>query len=288
MKDKTISERASTNFSIDAEGVNLNLLVKENSVPYFPHRRPPLHDTRHTHSWYELFCVEEGVLHAHVGEKIYHVAAGSILLIAPDVEHHTVIDEAEGALRYCFQFSAVFRKRTDTADTLQKLLTERDAHVLKADGACHGLVRLLSEAVTREESASVGCYLLALLLTCASLVHGKKKGTPTLSDDTESNRIYRIESICQSFFNERSISLALLASELHLSERQVERIFKRQYGCSFHDYITRLRMQEALAMLKDGVLVSDVADSVGYGSLSAFYRAFRFHYGCSPLAYLRK
>ena len=107
-------------------------------------------------------------------------------------------------------------------------------------------------------------------------------------DDTESNRIYRIENICHSFFTEKSISLSLLAEELHLSERQVERLFKRQYGCNFHMYITHLRMQEALAMLKDGVAASVVAESVGYSSVSAFYRAFRLSFGCSPREFLQK
>ena len=288
MKDSTVNKKVSTNFAIDAEGVKLTLLVEENTASYFPTYRPPLHSAVHTHSWYELFYVVEGVLHIFTDREEYLVEAGSVFLVPPGEEHYTVIDETEGAVRYCFQFSVKIKKETPTSSALRRFLDTREVFPHAVDSACHTLIRVLAETVALEDAAAVGAHLLSLLLACASCVLGERRHTPDVLDDTESNRIYRIENICHSFFTEKSISLSLLAEELHLSERQVERLFKRQYGCNFHTYITHLRMQEALAMLKDGVAVSDVAESVGYSSVSVFYRAFRLYFGCSPRELLQK
>ncbi len=286
MKDSTVNKKVSTNFSIDAEGVRLTLLVEKNNVPYFPIHHPPRHSAVHTHSWYELFYVVEGVLHIFMGGEEHLVKAGNIFLVLPGEEHYTVIDEVEGAVRYCFQFSVKIRRETPVGLALQRFLGSCEQRPHAVDGACYTLVRVLSDAVAAEDAATAGAHLLSLLLACGSSVLEQRRRTPDVLDDSESDRIYRIETICQNFFNERTISLSLIADELHLSERQVERLFKRQYGCSFHTYITHLRMQEALAMLKDGEPVATVAESVGYGSMSAFYRAFRAYFGCAPRAYI--
>lgn len=291
MKDSTVNKKVSTNFSVDAEGVRLTLLVEKNNVPYFPIHRPSLHSAVHAHSWYELFYVVEGVLHIFMGGEEHLVEAGNIFLVPPGEEHYTVIDEVEGAVRYCFQFSAKVRRETPTALALQRFLESCERCPHSVDGACYTLVRVLADSIAAEDDAAVGAHLLSLLLACGSSVLGQRRHTPDVLDDNESDRIYRIETICQGFFNERAISLSLIADELHLSERQVERLFKQHYGCNFHAYITHLRMQEALAMLKDGEPVATVAESVGYGSASVFYRTFRLYFGCSPrekIAALRK
>ncbi len=287
MKDSTVNKKVSTNFAIDAEGVKLNLLVEESAMTYFPIHRPPRYGAVHTHSWYELFYVVEGILHIHMGSKEFLAEAGNIFLIRPGEEHYTVIDEAEGAVRYCFQFSVKIKKETPTSLALCRFLDGGVPFPHPVDSACHTLIRVLADSVAFEDAASAGVHLLSLLLACGSATLGQRRRTPDVLDDTESNRIYRIENICQTFFNEKSISLSLIAEELHLSERQVERLFKRQYGCNFHAYITHLRMQEALAMLKVGATVDEITESVGYGSVSAFYRAFRFYFGCSPREFLQ-
>ena len=289
MIDKIINDKKPMNYVFEANGAAFTLMEGERCFSYFPLRQISLLKMQHTHSWYEMFYIEEGILHAFVGDKAFDLKKGDLFIVAPGVEHYTAIDEAEGAARFCFNFVFCGKKESKLVAEMKKLLAFSDCAVFTGDGACHTQVRLLADAMRRGESHAAGCYLLSLLLAVASLTgEGEARRTEDYGvfDDNENNRIYMIESICQKYFNEKKFSICLLAEELHLSERQVERIIKRQYGCSFRDLINDLRMREAQALLRAGRAVSVVAEAVGYASLSAFHRAFRLYCGCSPREYV--
>lgn len=60
------------------------------------------------------------------------------------------------------------------------------------------------------------------------------------------------------------------------------KLFKQDMGMSPHQYILRMRLQEAARILRAGGTVSDAAASVGYGDASSFARAFKSYYGTQP------
>lgn len=284
MIDKIMNVKKPMSYAFEADGVVLNLMEHDDNFPYIPRRQVSLRTAYHTHSWYELFYVEEGILHAYVGGEELLLEKGALFLVAPGVEHYTAIDETEGAARFRFNFALRFKKETELAAELAQLFAFDAYKLLLSDSTTHTRIRMLAEAMAEERVAAAGCYLLSLLLSAFTLM--RKQKDHGRFDDTENNRIYKIESICQAYFTEKGFSLSILAEELHLSERQVERIIKRQYGINFRTYITSLRMKEARAILDAGTPVASVADTVGYASLSAFHRAFRLHFGRSPREYI--
>lgn len=60
------------------------------------------------------------------------------------------------------------------------------------------------------------------------------------------------------------------------------KLFKQDMGMSPHQYILRMRLQEAARLLRAGGTVSEAAASVGYADTSSFARAFKSHYGVQP------
>ncbi len=60
------------------------------------------------------------------------------------------------------------------------------------------------------------------------------------------------------------------------------KLFKQDMGMSPHQYILRMRLQEAARILRTGGTVSEAAASVGYADTSSFARAFKSHYGVQP------
>jgi AraC-like DNA-binding protein len=72
-----------------------------------------------------------------------------------------------------------------------------------------------------------------------------------------------------------------------LSESQFSRTFtKLNHGISFRRERTRVRLQVAAALLATTTRrVSDTAAEVGYSDRSTFDRAFRQHYGITPVQY---
>jgi len=74
-----------------------------------------------------------------------------------------------------------------------------------------------------------------------------------------------------------------LADRAGLSRAAFSRRFKQATGVSPHEYLTRIRMLKALALLRDrGETVDRVAAAVGYRSPFAFSRRFKQLYGRAP------
>jgi AraC-like DNA-binding protein/response regulator of citrate/malate metabolism len=84
------------------------------------------------------------------------------------------------------------------------------------------------------------------------------------------------------------ITREMLAQQVGLSERHLNRCFHEETGMSTMVYLNRYRVRQAKALLeKDGQNVTDVALAVGFSSSSYFGRVFRQEVGLSPGAYQR-
>lgn len=75
-------------------------------------------------------------------------------------------------------------------------------------------------------------------------------------------------------------------SEVGITGRRLADIFKDEYGMTPKAYADHLRLEEAKRLLKDtDKKVIDIAYSVGFGSLSAFYGFFKREEKITPSEY---
>lgn len=78
-------------------------------------------------------------------------------------------------------------------------------------------------------------------------------------------------------------TIQILARMVGLNTTKLKAGFKREFGCTIIEYVHRLRMKKALMLLCDTRMsISEVAQAVGYKSLSAFSAAFRREMGVTP------
>jgi AraC-like DNA-binding protein len=77
-----------------------------------------------------------------------------------------------------------------------------------------------------------------------------------------------------------------VAHHVGLSERSLRRHFEAGLGMSWRNYVMQARLLRAMALLAEpGPSVLQVANVVGFESLSSFNRAFRGKTGVTPSAY---
>ncbi|MEU2661519.1 AraC family transcriptional regulator [Micromonospora sp. NPDC007220] len=76
-------------------------------------------------------------------------------------------------------------------------------------------------------------------------------------------------------------SLAEWAERLHVSVKTLQRDFTREFGMSYSQWRTKLRLRASLALLETRP-VGEVAHRIGYASPSAFIAAFAREYGYTP------
>jgi transcriptional regulator GlxA family with amidase domain len=82
------------------------------------------------------------------------------------------------------------------------------------------------------------------------------------------------------------LKLSDLANKANLSERQFSRLFQRQTGMSFTEYMQSIRMDAACRMLSGShSSVSEIAADVGYADLKFFHQVFKKKIGMSPRQY---
>jgi len=85
------------------------------------------------------------------------------------------------------------------------------------------------------------------------------------------------------------VALDDLAEVACLSRRSLTRAFRSAYGDSPIDYLIRLRLDRAAALLSTTDLsVTEVSRQVGFSDSNYFARRFRQRYGASPSRYRRK
>jgi AraC-like DNA-binding protein len=82
------------------------------------------------------------------------------------------------------------------------------------------------------------------------------------------------------------LRLSDVAQHLHISVQYFSKFFKKTAGVGFSEFLTRLRVENAKRLLANpGLLIHEVANEAGFGSLSQFNRVFRRYTGCSPKEY---
>ena len=80
----------------------------------------------------------------------------------------------------------------------------------------------------------------------------------------------------------QKLSRKEVAKHLGVSEAQLGRIIKRNYGTNYAQLITSLRMAEAKKLILQGKTGTDIAKSLGYTTYNGYVAAFKRQYGDCP------
>lgn len=89
-------------------------------------------------------------------------------------------------------------------------------------------------------------------------------------------------SYIQEHFRE-DITLARLGQAMHVHPVHLSRVLTQQYGKSYREIVSELRLKEAKRLLRETYLpIHTVAEAVGHSKASYFSEWFKKHTGASP------
>jgi len=98
--------------------------------------------------------------------------------------------------------------------------------------------------------------------------------------------IRAIRYIQQSLYE--PFNLSKLASAIDLHPNYLSSLFKKETGVPLSHYVRDKKMDEAIVLLCRGELTeTEIAELLGYSSLSYFTKVFRSVYLCSPTTFMR-
>lgn len=130
-------------------------------------------------------------------------------------------------------------------------------------------------------------YTLMGYLCSHFLLNGKGRNNKDSKDKDSDNYQIRMEKINAYIMNNyrNPISIHDLADQLYLSEGYLSRFFKKNFGVSFNEYLTKVRLRHAVDdLLYTDSPITHISYDNGFANVTIFNRAFRKEYGETPSA----
>ena len=235
-----------------------------------------MHGTKHYHDMLELYFMEKGSCKYFIDTKVYHVQEGDLVLIPEGVLHKTIYDDGERAraLIYCTHHYVP----TEVVAQLPSLL-----HLYRNPALVPRLRELIGQI--RREYAAPDAFSEPIVTGLLHLLFYTLVREASGCESVRPENLYVSNAISyiKAHYAE-PITLASAAAFASVSPEHLSRVFKKETGLGFSEYLTMLRLQRAEAMLKDDRTkrICDVAFACGFNDSNYFSQRFRQVYGFAP------
>ncbi len=103
-----------------------------------------------------------------------------------------------------------------------------------------------------------------------------------VKNDSNHKLIRSIKQLIEEEYSQ-DLSLEGIAEKVYLTPSYLSYLFKKETGQSLIRYITQVRMEKAVELLRDtNMKIVDIYQKLGYRSSNYFIQTFRHHYGVTP------
>ena len=235
----------------------------------------------HMHRQIEIFYVLDGAIEITVAGRKQLMKKGMVSIAFPNVVHETCTPDHSSAVMIIFDhtflpdFSVELNTHQPKTPFLSSLPDPEHFSLM-----VHGLLESTQKNTDIRISKGYLYILTAMILSQVPLARQED--------------LYDSGGICQDISNylnqhfTEELSLSQLACALGYSKYHISHIFREKFGCSYNDYLKRLRAEYAMGLLTHSELsVTEVCFASGFSSLRSFYRAFHEIYGASPRSLTR-
>ena len=174
---------------------------------------------------------------------------------------------------------------SENASTAYAMLTQRVAErIMTLSDAAE--IELLEKK--NEWRSVVGGYLSLILITVGRYMKSAIKNIPE-TDLAEWTPISALLAAVKDNYGDPGLTLETMADSFYVSKSSLSRLFKQLMGESFPEYLKRVRLSGACALLSETELtVDEIMKKCGLRDLSSFYRAFGDFTGMTPSQYRKE
>lgn len=265
------------------------MLSKDFEIYYYEDRTLSGVDL-HSHDYYEFYFFLEGDVQIQIGEELFPVRFGDIMLIPPYLPHRTVIRSQNTPYRrFVFWISQdycnhLLQSSPDYAYVMQYVATEKryifHTDQIEFNAIQSKILRLLEEMRTQRfgREAQISICVNDLVLSVNRLAH--EKNTPKRKN-SEYLLYQQLEAYIEEHLEE-DLSLENLSEIFYASKYHIAHVFKDNIGLSIHQYITKKRLNLCREAISGKMSITEAYQKFGFGDYSSFYRAFKKEYGISP------
>ncbi len=239
-------------------------------------RRIDVGCSSHYHNLFEMYYLKEGKCNTFIDNKIYEVSPGDIILIPDGVVHKTNYSDVPH-LRLLINFSPDYIPLSVKPYIPQLIYLYRNEDAIAEIDAIFNKIEEEWNSPDEFSSEIIREYVHSIFYTIARKRNrfSQKSDGSTLVEDC-------VKYIQKNFMN--PISLTETAKLHSVSAEHLSRIFKKETGFGFKEYVNLVRLQRAETMLKNenGKTISEIAYACGFNDSNYFSDKFKRAYGIVP------
>lgn len=231
-----------------------------------------------------LIFILEGKMKVRYLEEEYQMSKEDILLINPGINYEImdIEDVLYGVATFSMKFLGEILRSRNMIFYCNSVVDESHSY----QDLRNLFYELTVEYTSRAHQSS--CYMNSLLLRVLDCLVENYQVSSNGLKKKESENDLRMREIMQYILAnlDREISLNDLANQMYVSASTLSRIFKKETGVYFADYVMQLRVKNALELLKyTQQNMTHIAMVSGFTNSASFNRAFKKVMGITPSEY---
>ena len=233
----------------------------------------------HSHRAYEIFILESGATTMLIGDKLFPITQGDILLVAPETIHAN-----KGGIehyRYAVHFTMSHLKKYFDETVCNEITNViQNNKLTMKPGAFKRILEILGNMQTKF-GGKYSYIHIAELLTIIS-----DPSNHIASDRQTENKTVQSVMDYINFDYPSITSLDDIASHAHISKEYLCQLFKKETGITVSHYLNGVRIQNACEILKKGETnIMETAILCGYNSSMYFCKMFKSIVNMTPKEY---
>lgn len=235
---------------------------------------------RESHYIWEITFVDKGNMYNVAGDTTYFMSQGDIMIFIPNQPHEQYADADVSTCYVTLSFEMDFAE-TDIFD----------GQIFHADQLMRDLIAKIIEEGRESKLYSndlMLCYLKELIIR---LIRSKKiENYVRHADVIAKNAVENdIIALAKSYVEKNlfsPVNVSQIARSIPVSDSYLSSLFKRNMGVSLVSYINKQKLEKAKDLIREGALsFTQIAQSLGYGSVHYFSTKFKKEYGITPTEY---
>lgn len=250
----------------------------------------------HTSDYFEVYYIFSGVCPVHFEKETVYLKPGDVIIVPPFTKTATTFTRDDVVLLDIMIRSSTFRQVFLEQLAPSNLMTmffnkalsgnKDGSYLLFQTGLDDDLEQLLISIYnasieknpysSRMRNPLTSTFFLQLLRNYEHIAQISSHSPLHWKPEFAEMLIY-IQT------NYRTVTLEKVSQKFGYSQRQIIRIIRSSTDKTFTELLTHLRMEKAAVLLKQNSLsVEQIAQEIGYSSVSGFYHTFTGYYGMSP------
>lgn len=246
-----------------------------------------------THDFWEFLYVDKGILRVTAGERTWELSTGQIIFHEPGEFHAlSALGVAPDLVVVSFSckssYMEFFRGLITHAGAEERALLARIIEESRAAFSTPLNSPYTTLMERREEQPFGGEQLICAALEellIRLIRRGDRPIAKTLPSGSQDETVARVTAYLEQHI-ESALTMEQICRDNLIGRSQLQKLFHAQTGGGVMEYFSRLKIQAARRLIREGRLnFTQIASRLGYQSIHYFSRRFHLITGMTPSEY---